>query len=53
MKQETDLRIAISWCEKLEKDESQPQKLRVDAGVEKVKLTRKLKSILYPKAQKL
>ena len=51
MRQEKDLRIAIEWCKKLEKDKSMPEKMRVEAGVEKVKLIHKLKQLLYPKCK--
>ena len=53
MREEKDLRIAINWCEKLEKDKSMPEKMRIEAGIEKVKLTHKLKNLLHPKPNKL
>jgi hypothetical protein len=53
MRQEKDLRIAIDWCEKLEKDESQTKKMRTQAGIEKVKLTHKLKQLIYPRPVEL
>jgi hypothetical protein len=53
MREEKDLRIAIDWCEKLEKDKSQTKKMRVQAGIEKVQLTHKLKNLLYPKPVEL
>lgn len=53
MKQETDIRKTIAFYEKLENDKSLSYEVRVNAGLEKVKLIHKLKELLWPKPKKV